>query len=129
GVPGSITTGVRKGPTTPKPCGLPGVNGHRAEAGCAQALQGCLDAVALAAHADPAAGDDQISIGGGLVNRSERTLADRERVQGPDHPDTITARGNLASACHSARKLAMALPLYERTLADCERVLGPDHQD
>ena len=47
----------------------------------------------------------------------------------PDHPDTITARGNLASAYHSARKLTMALPLYERTLADCERVPGADHPD
>jgi len=50
---------------------LAGVDRHRAEAGCAQALQGCLDAVALAAYADPAAGDDQVSIGGGLVNHSE----------------------------------------------------------
>ena len=59
----------------------------------------------------------------------ERTFADRERVQGPDHPDTITACGSLASAYHSARKLTMALPLYERTLADCERVHGADHRD
>jgi hypothetical protein len=79
GFPGSITTGVCEGPTTPKPCGLPGVDGHRAEAGCAQALQGCLDAVALAAHADPAAGDDQISIGGGLVNRSEYLASSRPK--------------------------------------------------
>jgi tetratricopeptide (TPR) repeat protein len=48
---------------------------------------------------------------------------------GPGPPDTITARGNLASAYHSARRLTAALPLYERTLADCERVLGPDHPD
>ena len=50
-------------------------------------------------------------------------------MQGPDHPDTITACGSLASAYHSARKLTMALPLYERTLADCERVHGADHPD
>ena len=59
----------------------------------------------------------------------ERTLADREQVQGPDHPDTLTARGNLASAYHSARRLADALPIYERTIADCERVLGQAHPD
>ena len=52
-----------------------------------------------------------------------------KRAQGPDHPDTITARGNLASAYHSARKLAQAIPLYEENLADCERVFGPDHPD
>ena len=45
-------------------------------------------------------------------------------MQGPDRPDTITARGNLASAYHSARKADRGAPLYERTLADCERVLG-----
>src|SRR5262249_25542786 len=59
----------------------------------------------------------------------EQTLADRERTQGADHPATITARGNLASAYHSGRKLAQAIPLYEQSLADCERVLGPDHTD
>ena len=26
----------------------------------------------------------------------ERTLADRERLLGPDHPDTMTSRNNLA---------------------------------
>src|SRR5499427_4579603 len=56
-----------------------------------------------------------------------RTLAAREARQGRDHPDPITARGNLASAYHSARKLAQAIPLYEENLADCERVFGPDH--
>ena len=28
----------------------------------------------------------------------EQTLADRERVLGPDHPDTLTSRDNLAVA-------------------------------
>jgi len=54
-------------------------------------------------------------------------LADRERVQGPDHPDTLAARRDLAGAYQSARKRSAALPLYKRTLADCERVLGHDH--
>ena len=42
--------------------------------------------------------------------------------------DTMTARGNLANAYHSAGRLKDALPLYEQTLAACERVLGPTHQ-
>ena len=29
---------------------------------------------------------------------SEQVLADRERILGPDHPDTLTSRSNLASA-------------------------------
>ena len=50
-------------------------------------------------------------------------------MQGPDHPDTLTARANLADTYHLANKLADALPLYERTFADRERVQGPEHPD
>jgi len=32
----------------------------------------------------------------------ERTLADRERVLGPDHHDTLTSRNNLANAYQAA---------------------------
>ena len=56
-------------------------------------------------------------------------LADSERVLGPDHPDTLTSRNNLAYAYESAGDLGKAIPLYEQTLADRERVLGPDHPD
>jgi tetratricopeptide (TPR) repeat protein len=59
----------------------------------------------------------------------ERTLADRERVLGADHPQTLGSRNNLAGAYKSAGRLDQAIPLYERTLADRERVLGPDHPD
>ena len=48
---------------------------------------------------------------------------------GPDHPDTLTSRNNLADAYQSAGRLDRAIPLYEQTLADRERVLGPDHPD
>jgi hypothetical protein len=57
----------------------------------------------------------------------ERTLTDRERVLGADHPDTLTSQNNLAYAYESAGDLERAIPLYERTLTDCERVLGPGH--
>ena len=50
-----------------------------------------------------------------------------ERVLGPDHPDTLTSRNNLACAYESAGDLGRAVPLFEATLADRERVLGPDH--
>ena len=59
----------------------------------------------------------------------EPLLADRERVLGPDHPDTLTSRNNLAAAYRAAGRAAEAIPLHERTLADRERVLGPDHPD
>jgi hypothetical protein len=32
----------------------------------------------------------------------EQTLADRERVLGPDHPDTLNSRDNLATAYQAA---------------------------
>ncbi|MFI9846752.1 tetratricopeptide repeat protein, partial [Nonomuraea sp. NPDC051941] len=57
----------------------------------------------------------------------ELTLADRERVLGPDHPDTLASRHNLAHAYEAAGDLGRAAPLLEATLADSERVLGPDH--
>ena len=59
----------------------------------------------------------------------ERTLADCERILGPDHPDTLASRNNLAAAYQAAGRLEQAIALYERTLADRERVLGPDHPD
>jgi tetratricopeptide (TPR) repeat protein len=55
----------------------------------------------------------------------ERILADRERVQGPDHADTSAARANLAAACQQAGRLGDAIHHYEQALADSERMLGP----
>ena len=49
------------------------------------------------------------------------------RTLGPDHPDTLASRGNLAAAYLSAGRLEQAVPLFERTLTDRERVLGSDH--
>ena len=46
---------------------------------------------------------------------------------GPDHPQTLTSRNNLAYAYQDAGDLGRAIPLYEQTLADCVRVLGADH--
>ena len=57
----------------------------------------------------------------------ERTLADRERLLGPDHPHTLASRANLAYAYRQTGWLAKAIPLYELTVADWRRLLGPDH--
>ncbi|MFE1844421.1 tetratricopeptide repeat protein, partial [Streptomyces sp. NPDC059515] len=48
-------------------------------------------------------------------------------IHGPDHPDTLTARHNLAVSYRDAGRMQEALDLRERVLADYERVLGPDH--
>ena len=59
----------------------------------------------------------------------EQALADRERVLGPDHPDTLDSRDNLALAYQAAGRTDEAIPLHEQALAAYERVLGPDHPD
>jgi len=39
---------------------------------------------------------------GEAITLHEQTLADRERLLGPDHPDTLSSRDNLASAYQQA---------------------------
>jgi len=47
----------------------------------------------------------------------EQTLADSDRVLGPDHLDTWGSRVYLADAYVSAGDLGRAIPLLEQTLA------------
>jgi tetratricopeptide (TPR) repeat protein len=56
-------------------------------------------------------------------------LAIREKVLGPEHPETATSLGNLASLLHAQGDLAGARSLYKRALAIREKVLGPEHPD
>ena len=53
-----------------------------------------------------------------MIPLFEHNLADRERVLGDDHPETLISCGNLAYAYHSADRLEEAIALFERTLAD-----------
>ena len=46
---------------------------------------------------------------------------------GPDHPDTLASRSNLAGAYRAAGRLTEAITLYEQVLPDSIRVLGEDH--
>jgi tetratricopeptide (TPR) repeat protein len=57
----------------------------------------------------------------------ESALAIRESVLGPDHPGTVTALGNLASAYWRLGRHRDALPLDQRALQIAEATLGPDH--
>jgi hypothetical protein len=52
-----------------------------------------------------------------------------ERILGPDHPDTLGSRNNLADAYRVAGRTAEAITMQKQTLAVQERVLGPDHPD
>jgi Tetratricopeptide repeat len=54
-------------------------------------------------------------------------LPDHTRVLGPDHPDTLTTRGNLARWTGEAGHPEQARQLSADLLLDHERVLGPDH--
>ena len=48
-------------------------------------------------------------------------------VLGPDHPDTLASRNDLASTYRDAGRLDKAIALYEQILEDSIRVLGSDH--
>ena len=63
------------------------------------------------------------------IEHGRDLVADRERILGRSHPDTLTSRNNLAAAYLDAGQLDEAISLYERTLADRERVLGQTHPD
>jgi len=50
-----------------------------------------------------------------------------EGLLGPDHPDTLTSRNNLAGAYRAVGRLEEAITLYEQVTKDCARILGEDH--
>ena len=57
----------------------------------------------------------------------KQTLEDRTRTLGPHHPDTLTARNNLAYAYRDAGRLQDAITLHQQNLEDRTRILGPHH--
>jgi tetratricopeptide (TPR) repeat protein len=75
----------------------------------------------------------QTYYGLGLYARGESALKDslavREAALGPDHPDTLESRNNLAEAYRLAGRAADAVPLFEGVIKAFEAKLGPDHPD
>lgn len=59
----------------------------------------------------------------------EATLPEMLRLLGPDHPETLALRAELACAYDSAERMDDAISQLEITLAGRERVLGPAHPD
>jgi tetratricopeptide (TPR) repeat protein len=59
----------------------------------------------------------------------ERALAIRERVLGPDHPETALSLNNLAVMLWDLGELAAARHLLKRAVAINEWLLGPDHPE
>ena len=58
-----------------------------------------------------------------------RALAIREKILGPEHPDTALALSNLAWTYSALAQHDKALSLELRSLAIREKVLGPEHPD
>jgi tetratricopeptide (TPR) repeat protein len=58
-----------------------------------------------------------------------RAIAIYAKSYGPEHPETIGARYNLASACKLRQDYAGAAAECERALAEAERTSGPNHLD
>jgi tetratricopeptide (TPR) repeat protein len=58
-----------------------------------------------------------------------RALEARERMMGPEHPDTLDSVNNLALLLQAEGDLAGAEPLYRRALDGREQVLGLEHRD
>ena len=65
----------------------------------------------------------------GPATSSPRCCPFRERVLGPEHPDTLTTRGNLACWTGEAGDAAGARDQFAALLPIRERVLGPEHPD
>jgi hypothetical protein len=57
------------------------------------------------------------------------TLATAEQTLGPDHPETLTCRINLAHAYYEAGRVDEAITLGEQAFGECTRLLGPDAHD
>ena len=65
----------------------------------------------------------------GALRLFQELLPDQVRVLGPDHPDTLTTRSNIANWTGQCGDAAAALRLSQELLPDLVRVLGPDHPD
>jgi tetratricopeptide (TPR) repeat protein len=59
----------------------------------------------------------------------QRALRIREKVPGPEHPDTALSLEILGSACMQQGDVAGAQSLYERAPRIREKVLGPEHRE
>ncbi|WP_436318144.1 tetratricopeptide repeat protein [Streptomyces albus] len=59
----------------------------------------------------------------------QQMVTDSTHFLGPEHPDTLTTRHNLALSYRDAGRTQDAINLHEQVLTDSERLLGPEHPD
>jgi tetratricopeptide (TPR) repeat protein len=63
------------------------------------------------------------------LHHGNQELPLRRRIQGPDHPETLTIRGDIAFRTGECGDAAGALRLLQELLPDQVRVQGPGHPD
>ena len=63
------------------------------------------------------------------LDLATRTVSLSTGLLGPEHPDTLAARGNLAFSYRVAGRTGEAIAIEEQVAADRERLLGPEHPD
>jgi hypothetical protein len=73
----------------------------------------------------------QTYLGLGIWDRAQsmftKSATVREAALGPDHPDTLASRHNIAITDHAVGRPADAIKRQEETLRQEEKILGPDH--
>lgn len=60
------------------------------------------------------------------IRLAARTLAEREKAQGPDHPATMSTRASLARACLAVGRVKEAIRHCRQAYDGAQRVLGSD---
>ena len=59
----------------------------------------------------------------------QEALRIRQKVLGPEHPDTAKSLNNLAALYQDMGEYAKAEPLYQEALRIRQKVLGSEHPD
>src|SRR5207302_6392349 len=63
----------------------------------------------------------------GALALLREVLSDRTRVQGPDHPNVLSARFHIAVWTSNGGDPAQAILMFRELIPDSVRVLGADH--
>jgi len=103
--------------------------GVRLMAEALERAKGRDDALAALAFVPPQLGAIYEAAGrtAEAISMRELTLRLCMSRLGPDHPDTLTSRNDLAASYWKAGRLDRSVPLFEQTLKLSTAKLGPDH--
>lgn len=72
---------------------------------------------------------DEIGLVAAAYDFARRLLEEADLYLGPTHPDTLTARADLADRLGKKGDWAGAATAFEALVADCVSFLGPEHED